>query len=103
MKIRKLTEQLALKSIHNENIAHRDLKSENILLDENLDVKFCDFGCCCTLNPGKLEISNPEEPIGSFEFNAPELHKEHVSYDPVKSDIFSIGCILFQTVSFPGK
>jgi serine/threonine protein kinase len=30
--------------LHKRNVIHRDIKPENILLDENFDVKLCDFG-----------------------------------------------------------
>jgi len=35
---------LALEYLHNMNISHRDLKPQNILLDEAYHIKICDFG-----------------------------------------------------------
>jgi serine/threonine protein kinase len=37
---------LALDYLHKANVYHRDIKPENILLDENFDIKLCDFGWC---------------------------------------------------------
>ena len=67
-----------MSNIHRLNLAHRDIKCENILLSEDFRLKLCDFGACCTidnqiLQPYQEEIVCPMEAVGSPEYNAPEV------------------------------
>lgn len=43
-----------LKHVHTRKVVHRDMKPENILLDDNLNVKITDFGFARILKEGEL-------------------------------------------------
>ena len=58
----------AVKYLHENNVIHRDLKPENILVDDNKDIKICDFGWCCE---NIKEIRNTL--CGTYEYMAPEV------------------------------
>ena len=71
------------------NVVHRDLKLENILIDNNLTFKLIDFGLS---DSGNLsEISGA---VGSPSYVAPEVLEEF-QYDGRKVDLFSMGVLLF--------
>jgi serine/threonine protein kinase len=38
--------------MHSKNIVHRDIKMENILMDEKLNIKIIDFGFSITVSEG---------------------------------------------------
>jgi serine/threonine protein kinase len=80
----------AVKYIHVQGIAHRDLTLENILLSRvgsNLQVKIIDYGKaalerCCT------------DVVGKPSYQAPEMHTD-VEYDAFLADAFSLGVVLY--------
>lgn len=80
------------------NIIHRDLKPENVLLSFDLDKKnpdayIADFGFACELQ----EHDESNEIYGTPGYLAPEvLRGETCTF---KSDIFSIGSIIFNIVT----
>ena len=83
----------ALHYCHSEGVVHRDLKLENLLLDENHDLKVADFGF-------SKKMQNPYGPdglcstfVGSPAYSAPEIH-ENTEYDATAADVWSIGVIL---------
>ena len=85
--------------MHNRKVVHRDLKLENILVDDNLNLKVADFGFACYKNIDALRSYR-----GTMTYMAPEI-KEGKTYVGKQVDMFSIGVILFIIVQgiFPFK
>lgn len=78
-----------LDHIQSKGVVHRDLKLENILLDDQLNIKVADFGFATYKHINKLNSYR-----GTLTYMAPEI-KEGKEYDGRKVDIFSSGVILF--------
>lgn len=74
-----------LEYIHSLGYAHGDLNLSNILLDNNYNIKLCDFGKSYILNEIPL--------IGSIPYSSPELAKNE-SKDPLKCDVYAYGIII---------
>ena len=80
----------ALKYCHQNKIAHRDLKAENVLLDKDLNIKIADFGLSNYWSPGKIL----ETYCGSKSYAAPELLLgKH--YQGPEVDIWALGVLLY--------
>ena len=80
----------ALCYLHNKNITHRDIKTENILLDSHMNIKLIDFGLATTYERGEKLKSF----CGSPSYLAPEvvLRKK---YDPELVDVWCLGIALY--------
>jgi len=83
----------AVEYIHRSRIIHRDLKPANILLTRDLHVKLTDFGLSRMHNRN----TGPKTVCGTPYYMAPERIGE-VVYS-FSSDIWSLGCILYEMVA----
>lgn len=97
---------LALKLLHSGGIIHRDLKPSNVLVNNQCEVKVCDFGLSRPIcQPQSAEIHPLTEKVATRWYRAPELLFGHSNYG-FAVDMWSVGCILAEMLTgaplFPG-
>jgi serine/threonine protein kinase len=84
----------AVMYIHKKGIIHRDIKLENLLIDENFNIKLTDFGLCAIKED---DFDMLQDSVGTVRYTAPELLKGEGYNDSV--DIWAIGIILFMLLT----
>ena len=94
-----------IRHIHNNDIAHRDMKPHNILIDHHGAVRITDFGMADVIGADGLLNSNPDH-IVTESYRPPDLLMGATSHT-LSVDMWGIGCILAELVfgsrPFKGK
>jgi testis-specific serine kinase len=107
--------------IHSQGVAHKDIKCENIMLDEDEKVKIIDFGFAknykvapkvtdATPDKNSLPLSQTlkkkeverdhrlsETYCGSYAYASPEI-LQGIPHNPFLADVWAIGCVLYAMV-----
>ncbi|KAG6747049.1 hypothetical protein POTOM_049425 [Populus tomentosa] len=79
--------------LHSQGILHRDLKSENLLLGEDMSVKVADFGISCL----ESQCGSSKGFTGTYRWMAPEMIKE--KHHTKKVDVYSFGIVLWELLT----
>lgn len=82
----------ALSYAHTNQIIHKDVKSQNILIDKDDNVKITDFGISQMMN--NTTITHNKGVLGSAHYFSPEQARgEKLSY---QTDVYSLGIVLYE-------
>ena len=93
-----LTHQIArgLSFAHEHGVVHRDVKPQNVLLDEGGSAKVTDFGIARSLEPGN-GLTQTGTVLGTSDYVAPEqVSGQHVD---ARSDQYSLGVLLYELLT----
>lgn len=91
---------VAVQDAHSQGIIHRDIKPNNITVDDGGTPFLVDFGICADeKSESALKLTGATEPLGSRSFAAPECEPGNVDSIREWSDVYSLGKVLYWMAS----
>ncbi len=87
----------ALEAAHDRQLVHRDVKPQNVLIDEEGRAKVTDFGIARSLELGAHQLTAAGRVVGTTDYVSPEqaLGNEVTG----SSDVYSLGIVLYEMVT----
>ncbi|HBI43563.1 MAG TPA: serine/threonine protein kinase [Planctomycetales bacterium] len=90
----------ALQYAHEEGVVHRDVKPENILVDQRGRVRMADFGLAKLVGPSRASftLTGTHQVMGTLDYMAPEQrnHPQEVDH---RADIYSLGVVFYEMLT----
>lgn len=80
---------------HRNDVIHRDLKPQNILINKQNQAKISDFGIAIALSQNSITQTNSL--LGSVQYISPERARGRMA--SIQSDIYSLGIILYEMIT----
>ncbi len=85
----------ALHTAHDNNLVHRDVKPQNVLLNREGHAKVTDFGIARSLD--REGLTEPGRVLGTTDYVSPEQALGHEV--TARSDIYSLGVVLYEMLT----
>ncbi len=89
----------ALGYAHSEGIIHRDVKPENVMMDEKGEPLLMDFGLAARAEEGAEQMTLAGVAVGTPAYMSPEQARGEIGTVGPKSDQYALGCTLFELLT----
>lgn len=90
----------ALDHAHRRGVVHRDVKPENVLVDEDGQVRLVDFGLARLVagETGSAALTRPTQALGTLRYMAPEQLDAPSEVDH-RADVYSLGVVVYEMLT----
>ncbi len=88
----------AIHYAHSQKVVHRDLKPQNIIVDNNNEPRIMDFGLAKIIGEGE-GLTKTGDLVGTVLYMSPEQAEGEAKIIDARSDVFSLGAVLYKIVT----